>query len=77
MFQPAKPPILGPGVENNHARPYETPYERGIGYVVNGLVSAEDGEDPYRTPSHVAHLNLLDATRLGEAIGVIITGGSC
>ena len=22
-FQPAKPPIVGPGVENNHARPYE------------------------------------------------------
>ena len=50
--------------------------EHGIGYVVNGLVSAEDGEDPYRTPSHVAHLDLLDATRLGEAIGVIVTGDS-
>ena len=23
VFQPAKPPILGPGAENTHARPYE------------------------------------------------------
>ena len=29
MFQPAKPPILGPGAENNHARPYQ----RGRGTV--------------------------------------------
>jgi len=50
--------------------------EHGIGYVVNGLVSEEDGEDPYRTPSHVDHLELLDATRLGEAIGVLVAGES-
>ena len=24
MFQPAKPPILGPGAENNHTRPYQS-----------------------------------------------------
>ena len=50
--------------------------EHGIGYVVNGLVSPEDGNDPYRTPSHVAHLDLLDAERLSEAIGVIIGSDS-
>lgn len=50
--------------------------EHGIGYVVNGLVSAEDGNDPYRTPSHVAHLELLDAERLSTAIGVIIGSDS-
>ena len=22
-FQPAKPPIVGPGAQNNHARPYD------------------------------------------------------
>lgn len=46
--------------------------EHGIGYVVNGLVSADDGNDPYRTPSHVSHLELLDADRLSTAIGAII-----
>jgi len=50
--------------------------EHGIGYVVNGLVSAEDGDDPYRTPSHVSHLELLDADRLSAAIGTIIDGES-
>lgn len=50
--------------------------EHGIGYVVNGLVSAEDGDDPYRTPTHVDHLELLDATSLGEAIGVLVAGES-
>jgi isopenicillin-N N-acyltransferase-like protein len=50
--------------------------EHGIGYVVNGLVSPEDGNDPYRTPSHLSHLELLDATRLSEAIGVIIGSDS-
>lgn len=46
--------------------------EHGIGYVVNGLVSSADGDDPYRRPSHVAHLELLDADRLSAAIGAII-----
>lgn len=50
--------------------------EHGIGYVVNGLVSPEDGNDPHRTPSHVAHLELLNAKRLSEAIGVIIGSDS-
>lgn len=46
--------------------------EHGIGYVVNGLVSPNDGEHPHRTPSHVAHYELLEADRLSTAIGVII-----
>lgn len=50
--------------------------EHGIGYVVNGLVSSADGDDPHRTPSHVAHLELLDADRLSAAIGVIIGSDS-
>lgn len=50
--------------------------EHGIGYVVNGLVSPEDGKDPYRTPSHVTHLELLNAERLSTAIGVIIGSDS-
>lgn len=46
--------------------------EHGIGYVVNGLVSSEDGNQPHRTPSHVTHLELLDADRLSAAIGTVI-----
>jgi len=46
--------------------------EHGIGYVVNGLVSENDGQNPHATPSHVGHLELLDVERLSEALGVVV-----
>lgn len=50
--------------------------EHGIGYVVNGLVSANDGQDPRRRPSHISHYEMLNADRLSTAISAIISGPS-
>lgn len=46
--------------------------EHGIGMVLNGLVSAADGEQTFRTPYHVRFRNVLNATRLSESIGALI-----
>ncbi|WP_433633484.1 C45 family autoproteolytic acyltransferase/hydolase [Halomicrococcus sp. NG-SE-24] len=46
--------------------------EHGIGMVLNGLVSAMDGEQTFRTPYHVRFRNVLNATRLSKSIGALI-----
>ena len=48
--------------------------EHGIGYVVNGLSTPTDGEDPFRKPSHVRGREILEADRLDTAIEPIIDG---
>jgi isopenicillin-N N-acyltransferase-like protein len=46
--------------------------ERGIGYAVNGLATPEDGEHPFRKPTHVRGREILDAERLDAAIEPVI-----
>ncbi|WP_459820897.1 C45 family autoproteolytic acyltransferase/hydolase [Halorubrum luteum] len=46
--------------------------EHGIGFVVNGLSTPKDGEDPFRKPSHVRSREILNANRLDQAVGAII-----
>ncbi len=46
--------------------------EAGIGLVINGLVSATDGDAPYRKPFHVRCREILEATRLDRAVGSVI-----
>jgi len=47
--------------------------EHGIGYVVNGLTTPDDGAHPYRKPSHVRGREILAADRLDRAIEPIIS----
>lgn len=47
--------------------------EHGIGYVVNGLTTPEDGANPDRKPSHVRGREILTAERLEAAIEPIIS----
>ena len=46
--------------------------EHGIGYVVNGLTTPDDGADPARKPSHVRGREILTADRLDKAIEPVI-----
>ncbi len=46
--------------------------EAGIGLVVNGLVTAADGKNPFRKPFHVRCREILDAWNLGHAIAPVV-----
>lgn len=46
--------------------------EHGVGFVVNGLSTPEDGRHPERKPGHVRGWEILDAGRLDEAIGPVV-----
>lgn len=46
--------------------------ERGVGYAVNGLATPEDGEHPFRKPTHVRGREILDAERFDAAIEPVI-----
>jgi isopenicillin-N N-acyltransferase-like protein len=48
--------------------------EHGIGITCNGLISAGDGENPFRTPMHVRFRESMDARRLDTAIKPLIAG---
>jgi len=47
--------------------------EHGIGYVVNGLTTPDDGADLSRKPSHVRGREILTADRMDRAIEPIIS----
>lgn len=47
--------------------------EHGLGMLLNGLVTAKDGENPFRKPYHVRFREVLDADRLDQAIAPLIT----
>lgn len=47
--------------------------EHGIGYVVNGLTTPDDGANPDRKPSHVRGREILTADRLDKALEPIIS----
>ncbi|MWV64960.1 hypothetical protein GRS48_09035 [Halorubrum sp. JWXQ-INN 858] len=47
--------------------------EHGIGMTLNGLVTAKDGENPFRKPYHVRFREILDAERMDDAIAPLIT----
>jgi len=54
--------------------------ERGIGYAVNGLATPEDGEYPFRKPTHVRGREILGAERFDAAIEPVVATdrpGSC
>lgn len=46
--------------------------EHGIGLVVNGLVSPDDGEDPLRKPFHVRCREVLEAERFDTALEPLV-----
>lgn len=46
--------------------------EAGVGFAVNGLATPEDGEDPFRTPTHVRGRQVFGAERLDLAFEPII-----
>ncbi|MFB6170674.1 MAG: C45 family autoproteolytic acyltransferase/hydrolase [Haloarculaceae archaeon] len=46
--------------------------EAGVGFAVNGLATPEDGEDPFRTPTHVRGRRVLGAPRLDLAFEPIV-----
>lgn len=46
--------------------------EHGVGISVNGLISEDDGENPYRKPFHVRCREVLDAERFDEALGPVL-----
>lgn len=46
--------------------------ERGIGFAVNGLATPEDGEDPFRKPTHVRSREMFGAERFDAAIEPVI-----
>jgi isopenicillin-N N-acyltransferase like protein len=46
--------------------------EAGIGLVVNGLVTPDDGKGPFRKPFHVRCREILDAWNLGHAIEPVV-----
>lgn len=47
--------------------------EHGLGMTLNGLVTAKDGENPFRKPFHVRFREVLDAERMDSAISPLIT----
>lgn len=47
--------------------------ENGIGFVVNGLSTPDDGKNPTRKPSHVRGREILDAERLDQALAPIVS----
>ena len=52
--------------------------EHGIGLVINGLVSPDDGEYPFRKPFHLRCREILDATRYDSALeSIIATPHAC
>ncbi|WP_227357513.1 C45 family autoproteolytic acyltransferase/hydolase [Haladaptatus salinisoli] len=52
--------------------------ENGIGMTLNGLVSTADGEQTFQTPYHVRFRDVLNATRLSQAIGALLeTNRAC
>ena len=52
--------------------------EHGIGLVINGLVSPDDGEHPFRKPFHLRCREILDATRFDRALeSIIATPHAC
>lgn len=46
--------------------------EHGISLSLNGLVTSADGEHPFRVPYHVRFRDVLNATRLSEAVGAVL-----
>jgi hypothetical protein len=42
VFQPEKPPILGPGAQNNYARPYQSVRGNPLGWTTTALTTAHD-----------------------------------
>lgn len=47
--------------------------EHGIGLVVNGLVTPDDGESPFRKPFHVRCREVLSAERYDKALEPLVT----
>ncbi|WP_306061297.1 C45 family autoproteolytic acyltransferase/hydolase [Natronococcus wangiae] len=47
--------------------------EHGLGMTLNGLVTAKDGENPFRKPYHVRFREVLDAERMDTALAPLIT----
>jgi isopenicillin-N N-acyltransferase-like protein len=47
--------------------------EHGIALTLNGLVTSADGEHPFRMPYHVRFRKVLNATRLSETVGAVIS----
>lgn len=47
--------------------------ENGMGLVVNGLITPEDGKNKFTRPLHVRCLNFLSAARFDKAIGEFIS----
>ncbi|WP_264556632.1 C45 family autoproteolytic acyltransferase/hydolase [Halocatena marina] len=46
--------------------------EHGVGLVVNGLVSPNDGDDPFRKPFHVRCWEVLEAERFDNALEPVV-----
>lgn len=46
--------------------------ELGYGFVVNGLSTAADGEDPYRKPAHVRDYEMLRAERFADLVEPVV-----
>lgn len=46
--------------------------EHGVGLAVNGLISENDGEDPYRKPFHVRCREVLNAERFDRVLASIL-----
>ncbi|SIR93235.1 isopenicillin-N N-acyltransferase like protein [Haladaptatus litoreus] len=52
--------------------------EQGIGLVINGLVSPDDGDHPFRKPFHLRCREILDATRYDSALeSIVATPHAC
>jgi isopenicillin-N N-acyltransferase like protein len=47
--------------------------EAGIGLAVNGMVSADDGINPYMRPLHVRCQDIMDSERFDQAIGAVLS----
>lgn len=47
--------------------------ENGIGFVVNGLSTPDDGKNPTRKPSHVRGREILDAEQFDQALAPIVS----
>lgn len=47
--------------------------DSGIGFVVNGLSTPNDGKNPTRKPSHVRGREMLDAERFDHALAPIVS----
>lgn len=47
--------------------------EHGIGMTLNGLVTENDGKNPFRKPYHVRFREVLDSDRLDTALASLIT----